>query len=303
MDFPPSPECPKLEDYGDEEETPSKPPQCIEIDDDSEDESLASLTTPYISLPLPPISPQQEEEIASIPAVAQVMKTIKTPPGFPPLTPQMINLIYEAKKGEGKEVIIKKGDVLISKENLRALTGGGDLSDAESGGFLRLLEERAEAKSDELPTVHALTSVFVFSLKTKGYQKPRQRKVNIFDYRYILCPVNVYRKHWTLAVIDNRRKTIFYYDSLSWSDSGHIELLKKYVAAEYEDIHGSPAPLYDVKIDAGVPQQVGDKDCGVFMCTFAELHTRWAKFDFCQDHIPYLRNKMAWELLTDQMTT
>jgi sentrin-specific protease 1 len=138
---------------------------------------------------------------------------------------------------------------------------------------------------------------------TRGYQKPRQRRINIFDFHYVLCPVNVGGNHWTLAVIDNKKKAIFYFDSMNKSDQGHIEMLNKYVMDEYLDIHSRPIQPYEVKYDVDVPQQVGGLDCGVFMCTFAELLTRRAGFNFSQEHIQYLRNKIAWELLTDQLMT
>ena len=49
------------------------------------------------------------------------------------------------------------------------------------------------------------------------------------------------------------------------------------------------------------PQQLNNNDCGVFMLTIAEYISREAKPNFGQQNIPYLRQRMAYEILTKEL--
>ena len=46
-----------------------------------------------------------------------------------------------------------------------------------------------------------------------------------------------------------------------------------------------------------VPQQKNGFDCGVFACKFGEYASRYAPIDFSQQHMPYFRRRMIWEIV------
>ena len=50
-----------------------------------------------------------------------------------------------------------------------------------------------------------------------------------------------------------------------------------------------------------IPQQMNGSDCGMFTCKFAEYITRRAPINFSQEHMPYFRRRMIYEILTLQL--
>ena len=51
-----------------------------------------------------------------------------------------------------------------------------------------------------------------------------------------------------------------------------------------------------------VPQQENGFDCGVFTCQFLETLSRGEEcFNFCQQNMPYLRQRMIWEIGTARL--
>lgn len=45
-----------------------------------------------------------------------------------------------------------------------------------------------------------------------------------------------------------------------------------------------------------IPQQMNGSDCGMFACKFAEYAARRAQISFCQEHMPYFRERMVYEI-------
>ena len=67
------------------------------------------------------------------------------------------------------------------------------------------------------PNVFGWTTHFYTTLVQRGYQgvaRWAKRKNQCFHHGKILTPINIGNMHWALAVIDNIKKTITYYDSL-----------------------------------------------------------------------------------------
>ena len=56
---------------------------------------------------------------------------------------------------------------------------------------------------------------------------------DIFNLKYILCPINLDNMHWTSAVIFLEDKRIQYYDSMGGTDRLKLEGLLEYVKDEY----------------------------------------------------------------------
>ena len=42
-------------------------------------------------------------------------------------------------------------------------------------------------------------------------------------------------------------------------------------------------------------------DCGMFACKFAEYLSRDARLTFTQEHMPYFRRRMVYEIVTKKL--
>ena len=50
-----------------------------------------------------------------------------------------------------------------------------------------------------------------------------------------------------------------------------------------------------------IPTQKNGSDCGMFACKFAEYGSRDAPVDFDQNHMPYFRQRIVWEICQQQL--
>ena len=61
----------------------------------------------------------------------------------------------------------------------------------------------------------------------------------------LFVPVNEGKVHWTLAVVDFRKKEIQMYDSMHNTHSEYLEHLKRYLMDEHKDKKGYDLPDKD----------------------------------------------------------
>ena len=61
---------------------------------------------------------------------------------------------------------------------------------------------------------------------------------DIFELKYILCPINLDNMHWTSAVIFMEDQRIQYYDSMGGTDRAKLEVLLEYIKDEYRVKNG-----------------------------------------------------------------
>lgn len=50
-----------------------------------------------------------------------------------------------------------------------------------------------------------------------------------------------------------------------------------------------------------IPQQMNGSDCGMFACKFAEYLSRRARIIFDQEHMPYFRRRMVYEIINAKL--
>ncbi|XP_005062149.2 PREDICTED: sentrin-specific protease 1, partial [Ficedula albicollis] len=166
--------------------------------------------------------------------------------------------------------------------------------------YMNLLMERSKEK--DLPAVHAFNTFFFTKLKTAGYQAVKRwtKKVDIFSVDLLLVPIHL-GVHWCLAVVDFRKKTITYYDSMGGINSEACRILLQYLKQESLD---KKRKEFDTngwallsKKSQEIPQQMNGSDCGMFACRYAECISKDKPINFTQQHMPYFRKRMAWEIL------
>ncbi|NXX82690.1 SENP1 protease, partial [Urocolius indicus] len=167
--------------------------------------------------------------------------------------------------------------------------------------YMNLLMERSKEKG--LPAVHAFNTFFFTKLKTAGYQAVKRwtKKVDIFSVDLLLVPIHL-GLHWCLAVVDFRKKTITYYDSMGGINSEACRILLSFTLRNWS-LEGLRLPL-EITFEAlvsfslqEIPQQMNGSDCGMFACKYADCITKDKPINFTQQHMPYFRKRMAWEIL------
>ncbi|XP_068948771.1 sentrin-specific protease 1 isoform X3 [Petaurus breviceps papuanus] len=166
--------------------------------------------------------------------------------------------------------------------------------------YMNMIMERSKEKG--MPSVHAFNTFFFTKLKTAGYQAVKRwtKKVDIFSVDILLVPIHL-GVHWCLAVIDFRKKYITYYDSMGGINSEACRILLQYLKQESLDKKRKEFDtngwLLFSKKSQEIPQQMNGSDCGMFACKYADCITKDRPINFTQQHMPYFRKRMVWEIL------
>jgi len=166
--------------------------------------------------------------------------------------------------------------------------------------------------SAPLHNIHYFNTFFFAKLVDPGYEKGRLAKwtkaVDIFTKDIILIPVNLGNQHWTCAAINMKKKRIEYYDSMGSRRAKVYMLLRDYLNKEHMTKKSKPFDFTgweDFFDNENVPQQENGWDCGVFTCMFMEGLSRGEEvedFVFEQRNMPYLRQRLMWEISRQRLT-
>jgi len=270
-----------------------------------------------------------------------------------PLNPEEQTLVDEAmKKGDNSEILAKSGTDSVKRGSMWTLMPGQWLNDEIINYFLKnCLARRDENLCEKDPgrrPSHFYNSFFVqtmFDEKNKkdkklrgiyNYEQVRKwsKKVptpgDIFALKYIFCPINVDKHHWTLAVIFMKAKKIQYFDSCGRTNWKKMKGLLQYLKDEYrakhdgEEMDATEWELVPCKSDT--PRQKNGEfhlknsacqetqyshschpfdlsslvvgfDCGVFVCMFSYFISMDCSLVFDQDHIDHCRNIIALSIM------
>uniref|UniRef100_A0A8C3QSN9 SUMO specific peptidase 1 n=1 Tax=Cyanoderma ruficeps TaxID=181631 RepID=A0A8C3QSN9_9PASS len=188
---------------------------------------------------------------------------------FPEITEEMEKEIKSLFRGGNQDEVLSEAFRLtITRKDIQTLNNLNWLNDEIINFYMNLLMERSKEK--DLPAVHAFNTFFFTKLKTAGYQAVKRwtKKVDIFSVDLLLVPIHL-GVHWCLAVVDFRKKTITYYDSMGGINSEACRILLQYLKQESLDKKRK------------------------------EFDTNgWALLSKkSQQHMPYFRKRMAWEIL------
>ncbi|KAM6063085.1 sentrin-specific protease 2 isoform 2-T2 [Chlamydotis macqueenii] len=170
--------------------------------------------------------------------------------------------------------------------------------------YMSLLVERN--KKEGYPAVHAFSTFFYPKLISGGHKAVERwtRGVDLFKQDLILVPVHL-KVHWTLVVIDVRKKTIKYFDSMGQKGDKICETLFQYLQEESREKRNLELIFSEWTLRSmeshEIPQQLNGSDCGVFVCKYADYISRDKPITFTQNHMPYFRRKMVWEIIHQQL--
>lgn len=221
---------------------------------------------------------------------------------FPELTQEDKKFVqFATLGGSQQEVIVEKFNLRITRGDLQTIIGDSWLNDEVINFYMNLLMERSEKKNaDCLPKVYAMNTFFIPRLMQSGHAGVRRwtRKVDIFSFDVIPVPVHVGQVHWCMAIIHLRDKTIRYYDSMGSPNPRVLQALEGYLREESLDKKKVELDMRKFVIESvrDVPKQMNGSDCGVFSCMFAEYISRDKDITFSQQHMPYFRQKMIFEI-------
>ncbi|GAA5924207.1 SUMO protease ULP1 [Sporobolomyces koalae] len=156
-------------------------------------------------------------------------------------------------------------------------------------------------REERLRKVWCFNSFFWNMYNDSGYKRVKKwtKKFDVFEKDIIIFPININNSHWTCAAVNIKMKRFEYYDSLGGKMQKAYSQLRKWLQEEHECKKGGPIDLseWEDHWDPDVPQQDNCNDCGVFTCAFMEsLSREYEGFDFTQKQMPYLRQKIAFEI-------
>ncbi|KFQ69894.1 Sentrin-specific protease 2, partial [Phaethon lepturus] len=229
----------------------------------------------------------------------------KTAEHFSPLTEAMEREVFAAfGKGEPDEIMSSAFKLKVTREDIHTLKNLRWLNDEVINFYMTLLVERN--KKEGYPAVHAFSTFFYPKLISGGYKAVKRwtRAVDLFKHDLILVPIHL-RVHWALVVIDVRKKTIKYFDSMGQKGDKICETLFQYLQEESREKRNLELTLLEWTLHSmeshEIPQQLNGSDCGVFMCKYADFILRDKPITFTQNHMPYFRKKMVWEIIHQQL--
>lgn len=222
---------------------------------------------------------------------------------FVTLTPEMEAIIDNSLlKNPPNQVLVDKFNTQITRHDISTLDGLNWLNDEVINFYMNLLIERG--KNDNYPKVYAFNTFFYPKLLKTGYSSVRRwtKKVDLFSHDLLLIPVHL-GMHWCLATVDLRTKCVRYFDSMLSDNNKCLEALLKYLEDEHQDKKSSPFDKTGWMAEnvKDIPQQMNGSDCGMFACMFAEYLSRDADITFDQQHMPYFRRKMVYEIVTGNL--
>lgn len=202
----------------------------------------------------------------------------------------------------GQQVLIEKFKLQITRNDIATLAGLNWLNDEIINFYMNLLVERGE--QDGNSKVYAFNTFFYPKILSGGQAAVKRwtRRVDVFAHDYILIPVHL-GMHWCLAVVSFKKKQVQYYDSMGGNNVQCLNVIKKYLCDESIDKKKQEFNLqgWTTVVVKDIPQQMNGSDCGMFACKYAEYITRGAPITFTQQHMPYFRRRMVYEIVTGKL--
>ncbi|XP_047644279.1 sentrin-specific protease 2 isoform X4 [Phacochoerus africanus] len=174
--------------------------------------------------------------------------------------------------GPQDEILSSAFKLRITRGDIQTLKNYHWLNDEVINFYMNLLMERN--KKQGYPALYAFSTFFYPKLKSGGYQAVKRwtKGVNLFEQELILVPIH--RKvHWSLVVIDLRKKCLKYLDSMGQKGHRICEILLQYLQDESKTKRNIDLNLLE-----------------------------WTHYSLKPHHqMPLFRKKMVWEILHQQL--
>ncbi|KAG9340234.1 hypothetical protein JZ751_021674 [Albula glossodonta] len=178
------------------------------------------------------------EKEVPLTAVVEEPKVVPEEPEFPELTEAMQEQVSRALSGDGADEVLSEGFRLtITRKDIQTLSKLNWLNDEVINFYMNMLVERS--RRPDLPSVYTFNTFFYPKLRSAGFAAVRRwtKKVDVFASDILLVPVHL-GVHWCLSVVDFRKKTVTYFDSMGGSNDEACRILLKYLEQESQDKKG-----------------------------------------------------------------
>jgi hypothetical protein len=163
------------------------------------------------------------------------------------------------------EILASHESDYVHRESMQTLGHRKLLNDEVINYYLKICLSKRDVALCERETgrrrSHFFNSFFVQTMFDETNNDPKLRGIynykkveswskkvpgkDIFQLKYVFCPINLNNTHWTLAVIFMEEKRIQYYDSLGKTDWVKLEGLLDYVKDEYRAKNGKDMDTTD----------------------------------------------------------
>jgi len=230
---------------------------------------------------------KEEKEAKEREAKESAMKLMR------PLTDEEQHIVDSAIHGIGPvaEILVRQDADSVQRGSMQTLQPNTWLNDEIINYFLKnCLAKRDEklcAKQPGRKRSHFFNSFFVQTMFDEKNLNPSLRgKYNyknvkrwgkkvpgkdVFNLRYIVCPINLDNMHWTSAVIFMELKKIQYFDSMGGTDRSKLEGLLQYLKDEHKAKKGTELDVSEwelVPCTMDTPRQRNGKFWGCLCMTF-----------------------------------
>ena len=231
---------------------------------------------------------------------------------LPDLTDEMEGKINQYLSAAPSQKLVDAHNIPITRKDLDTLRGLNWLNDEIINFYLQMIVERNKnADKEKYPNipdnwakVYAMNTFFLPKLRTTGYSaiKSWTQKVDIFSFDKILVPVHL-DVHWCLAVIDLKKKGVYFYDSMGSDKTDILKKLLEYLKQEHMDKKKSEFDTSGFKLQnvKDIPRQMNGSDCGMFTLKYAEYLSRNASITFTQEDMPYFRRRIVYEIVNNKV--
>jgi len=233
-------------------------------------------------------------------------------------------IVRNATMGIGPldDILVQEGADSVQRGSLHTLQPRQWLNDEVINYFLKnCLAKRDEKLCHNNPSrkrSHFFNSFFVQTLfddknndeRLRGkynYKNVKRwgRKVpgkDIFNLKYIICPVNEGNVHWVSAVIFMEEKKIQWFDSMGGTDMYRLNGLLRYLKDEWNAKKKGQGEFNEdewelVRCTADTPRQANGYDCGVFTCMICDFISKDQPLLFNQNHINQCRDRIALSIM------
>uniref|UniRef100_A0A8C2BFP9 SUMO specific peptidase 2 n=1 Tax=Cyprinus carpio TaxID=7962 RepID=A0A8C2BFP9_CYPCA len=193
----------------------------------------------------------------------------------------------------------------LTQRDLATLQEGSWLNDEVINFYMNLVMSRSEQEVGGRK-VYSFSTFLFPKLHIGGHAAVRRwtKAVDLFLYDIILVPLHL-GVHWSLAVVDFKSKSVQSYDSMGQRHDDICNMILLYLKEEFKvkkgkDLDTSKWTLSSLR-PSEIPQQKNGSDCGVFVCKYADYISRGRNLTFRQNHMPYFRKAMIWEILNQKL--
>ena len=109
--------------------------------------------------------------------------------------------------------------------------------------------------------------------------------------------------HWCLAVINLKKKGVYFYDSMGSDKTEILKVLLNYLESEHMDKKKTPfdTSSFEMKNVKDIPTQKNGFDCGMFTLKYSEYLSRNASITFTQEDMPYFRRRLVYEIVNNRV--